>query len=577
MDEFSLIYCFFKVLEPFKKPEIPSYIPGQKDKEEMSQFRTDIGPVSKPEDTLLPKKVRQPEVSQKKAKIKDEVSPRHTPEEEEISAIKRDVISTKKEQIEITTMPKTEVKQHILHEKKGLVLTTEEVMLSQELKVAPVLKIEEKTGVLHKKEFVLTSVKQMVPQELKVELISEEKLAPQALKVAPVLKSEKMEDIPPTKKEFVVTSEKEMVPQESKLVPVPKIEKKEGIQLKKKEFLTEVLTSEEKIVPEELKLAPVPKIEQKESISLTKKEFFLTSEEKTLSQELKLAPVSKIDKKRGALHKEFILISEEETEPQEFKVTHVPKTVEEDIIPLKKKELILTSEYKFTTQKLKESLVPKVEEKEDILFKKKEFAITFKEQELSHQLLTVTREPQIKEKEQVLLKKKIDLTSKEAELAPQKRDITLDIGKEIKYLITPKKEEQKTDIITTVPEKLLPKKMEVVTSEKEPQLKKTMIPGVKSEVEEDVPPQKSAPSLKKKEFVPHKKEDTLIPAKDDREVFQKGVTASKGTMAFNALSFLSLHVFLKMNSLHINLYCLFELHVVLHVHTLNQACKSLLL
>lgn len=625
--------------EPFKKPEIPSYIPAQKGKEETSLFRTDHQ-YDKPKDTVLPKTdLKQPKISQKTAKMKDEVSLRLKPEEGEISYDKQEVISPKKEQTEITTMPKTDVKQYILHEKKGLALATEEVMVSHILKEVPLSKIEERTG-------ALSSVTEMVFQELKVDLvpktdkrdvkelkkkeiilISEDKtMAPQSVKATSVLKPEKIEDISSTKMEFVsrskeemilkeprvvpvpllekkesvplkkkkifITSEKEMVLKEPQVVPVSIIEKKEGIPLKKKEFF---LTSEEEMVLQESRVVPIPLLEEKEGIPLKKKELFLTSVEELVLKEPKDVPVSIIEKKecippkilsiseevhvheepkvvpvpiieemessplkkkeifltaekKKVLHKfkveplpkpeksiplikkEFVLTSEGETEPHELKVAPVSKIEEKDVIPLKKKRHILTSEDKLKTHKLKETPVAKVEDKEER---------SSKEQDVALQQPLVTQEPKIepKETEQALVKKKIDLSSKEVELTPQKHDMTSDIGKE-KYLIIPKKEvSQKTDLITAVPEKLVSMKMEVATSEQEPQL---IIPGVKTEVVEDVPSkQKTATSLKKNEFVPHKKEHTLIPAKDDTEVIQKGVAAAKGTMAVNALSFLS--------------------------------------
>lgn len=659
--------------EPFKKPEIPSNIPAQKDKEEMSWLRTDIVSDSKPEDkydkqkdTVLPKMDIKHKISQKKAKMTDEVSPRPIPEEDEISSNKQEVISLKKEQPEITIMPKTEVKQYILHEKKGLAIATEEITFSNKLEVASVPKLDERIGATSLvRELVLEELKEeLVPKTDKKEvtelkkkeiiLISEDKsMALQSVKATSVLKPEKIADIPPLKKEFVLTSEEEIVLQEPRIVPVPLIKKKEDIPFKKEIFLIseeEILLKEPSVVPvsiiekkesipltkngifliseeekflhkpkvepvpkpeiniplplrQDPKTLPVPIIEKKEGIPLKKKDILLTSEEKISVQKLKEEHAPKTETNIPHIKKDIVLISEEEMVLQEPKVVPVPVIEKRDGMPLKKKEVFLTAEEEKVLHKPKVEPVSKPEKGISLI--KKEFVLTSEEitepQELvpkieksditlkkghisaSEDKLTTQKEspaPKIKQKEdksskeqdfalhpltpepkieQGLVKKHIDLTSKGAELTPQKHDITPDTGKKIKYLRTPKKEEtvsQKAGIITTVSEKTDSMKMDVVTSEQEPQLKRTVIiPEDKTEVEEDVPlTQKSATSLEKKESVPHKKEDTLIPAKDDREVFLKGV-AAKGTMAINALSFLSLHVFLNMNSLHMSFYC----------------------
>lgn len=453
-------------------------------------------------------------------------------------------------------------KEGIPLKKKQLVWTAEEKSMSQGL--APMSKMDEKTGVLHGKKVILIS-EEMVPQESRVDhitkiekgdkiqfkkkgfvLTSEEEIVPQEFKVAPVTKKEATESTQIKKIDFVLTSKETHVPKELKLDPMPEIEKKEGIRHKTKEI------SEEEMVHQDLQIESAPLTDKEESSSITKKEFVLTSGETTFPQEPKSAPVPKIDK--GVLHKKELIIfsKEEETKPQKVKVSGMQKIEKKDGIPLMKKELVLTSEDILTTPNLKETPVPKVEGKKEIQFKKKEFAETVQEQKVAHKQLTLTQEPEMKENEQVVLKKKIDLT-KEAELSLQKPEITSGFGKEMKCLITPTKEEAvspKTDIIESVPEKPIYEKMEAVTAKKEPQVQNAVtLPGFKSEEEEDLQlKEKSLTSMKKKEFVLFKKVDTLIPAKDDGDVDQKSVTAAKGTMAMNALSFLSLHVFRKMSS-----------------------------
>lgn len=605
--------------EPWKKPEIPLYITGQKYKEEMSPITTDLEPVSKPEDKYekpsdAKKDIQQPEVSQKKAKV----SSGPKPEKEEIKPSKQEIISIKKQQVEITTKPKTDVKQHVVLEKNELVTTKEDV--SQELTVVAMAKPKAKKGLLHNKEFVFTSEKETVPQEHKVEpdkrefvppkkqefvLTGEEKGVFQELNVASLSKIDERTGIlhekeciliseeivpvesqgdhgtPLTKKEgirykkegFILTSAEEPLPQEPatkieteqkgvlhkkelhlfseeetkpcevKVIPLPMIEKRERAPLKRKEMS---LTLAEEMVPQELKVEPVPETAKNESIPLAKKEFVSISEEKALSQEPKLAPALKLDEQGGVLHtKEFSLISEEETKPQKLKRTPVSKTKEKDKISSKKTELVLTSEDKLSSQKMKETPAPKVKAKEGIPREKQiEFAITSEEEESANQQLIATREPERKEKEQAQLMKKADLTSKEAALAPHE------------HHITPKKGEgvsEKTDIITTLPERPASKKMEVVSSEKEPHLQ---TPEVKPKVEEDVPhAQKSTSSLQKKELVAHKKGDTLIPVKDDSGALQKGVIASKGTNGKSRHIFLIFTLFLKTNSSHLTLNC----------------------
>lgn len=553
-----------------KKPEIPSYITGQKDKEEISQIWTELVQediYDKPSDAVLIKTdFKQPEVSQRKAKI----SSGPKTEKEKIKPSKQEIISTKKQQVEITTVPKTDVNQ--LHEKKGLV-TTEDVVVSQELKVAPGTKIKART---EEEEFFLISEKEKIPQEHEVEFVltDEEKSMSQELKVASLSKIDerpgilgekkfiliseeivplepqgehstklmKMKGIQHKKKGLVLTSEEEPLPQEPatkieteqkdalrekelylfseaetkphelKVTPVPKIEKRESIPLKKKEI---ALTLEEEIVPQELNVEVVPKTDT--SGSLVKKELVLISEQKALSQELKSAPALKIDEQRGVTHeKEFILISEEESKPQKPQVTPVSKTEEKDRISFKKKEHVVTSKDKLASQKkLKETPAPKVKEKEEFQSEQKiEFAITSEERGSDHHQLIVTHEPKRNDKEQVQLKKKIDLLSKEADEAPHVDLITPTKGEKVS---------EKKDIITTVPEKLA--KTGVVSSETKSHLQRTLtIPGVQSEVVEDVPH-----AHEKKELIPHVKEDILIPVQDYREVLQKGVIASKGT------------------------------------------------